>query len=67
MVALFLQELRQVVGLLCEPRGVLVLRSHLAQLVLEHSDAARLRADDRRSGTDLVAQRLEDALEVARG
>ena len=54
-------------GLPGEPSRVLVVRQQLRELVAEHRDAARLEPDDRDAVADLVAQRLQDPLEVAPG
>ena len=61
------EELGEVVRLLREPLRVLVVRAAASELVLEDGDAARLDPDDRGARADLVAQRVEHALEVALG
>ena len=61
------EELGEVEGLPREPLRVLVVGQQLRQLVAEDRDAARLEPDDRRAAPDLVAQGVEDPLEVAPG
>src|SRR5439155_5400247 len=65
--ALLLQELREVVRLLAEPQRVLVVREQLSRLVLEDRRAARLDADDRDAGAQVVAQRADRPTQVALG
>ena len=41
-----LEELGEMVDVAREPRGVVVVRKQLSELLLENGDAARLQADD---------------------
>src|SRR5699024_1340237 len=61
------EELGEVEALAGEAPGVFIVRHQLQELVPEHGHAARLEPDDRRPRSDLVAESLEDPLEVAAG
>ena len=65
LVAVAAQELGEVERLLAQALHVLVLRHELRCFVLQYRDAARLDADDRRAGADLLAKRTEHTFEVA--
>src|SRR5205823_11563455 len=65
LVAVAAEELGEVERLLAQALHVLVLRHELRCFVLQYRDAARLDADDRRAGADLLAKRTEHTFEVA--
>ena len=62
-----LEELGEVVALLRQPLGVVVVGEDARELVLEHGQAAGLHADHRRARADLVAQGVQHAVQVALG
>ena len=66
-IPMALEQLAEVEAVRGEPGGVVVVREHLRQLVLEDREAARLHAHDRRARADVVAQHVQRLAQVALG
>ena len=59
-----MEELAQEKRLLRQTLRLLVLREQVSQLVAEHSEAARLEDDNRRSGLEMWPERVQDVAQL---